>query len=126
MVQTAKGVNCGTKQKNLRVHPGEHPGAERGPAMDCPAGGGSAGAKHSAGQAVRQGLPPPPVQAAGAEIEKRRSALHQEHRPSRAQLWGDSGAVAAAHQGKGGGYRGAGHASAGHPPGQGPDGDLFK
>ena len=38
--------------------------------MDCPAGGGSAGAKHSVGQAVRQGLPPPPVQAAGAEIEK--------------------------------------------------------
>lgn len=94
--------------------------------MDRPAGGGRAGEQHPAGQAVRQGLPSPPVQAAGAEIEKRRSALHQEHRPSGAQLWGDLGAVAAAYQGKGGGHCSVGHAPAGHPPGQRPDGHVFK
>ena len=94
--------------------------------MDRPAGGGGAGEEHPAGQAVRQRFSSATVQAADAEIEKRRSALHQEHRPSGAQLWGDFGAVAGAHQGEGGGYRGAGHAPAGHPPGQRPDGDLFK
>ena len=79
-----KGVNCGTDRENLRLHPGEHPGAERGPPVDRPAGGGRAGEQHPAGQAVRQGLPSPPVQAVGAEIEKRRSAL----RSRASTVWG--------------------------------------
>lgn len=111
-------------EKDIRLHPGQHPGTKRGPAVDRPAGGRGAGPKYLSGQAVREGLPAAPVPAAGAEDQKGRPSLCEEHRPPGAQLRRDPGAVAAAHQGAGGGHCGAGHAPAGHQTGQGPDGHL--
>lgn len=52
------------------LYPGQHPWPERGPTVDCTARTEDPGEKHLYGQAVRQGLQPSAVQAAGAEIEK--------------------------------------------------------
>ncbi len=110
---------------HLCLCPGLHRRAKRGPAAGC-SGGPCAPRSGLSGQAVGQGLSTAPVPAAPPPYPGRRYTLHQKHRPPGAKLRGHSGPVAPAHQGDRGGHRCAGHALAGHPPGQGPDGHLFK
>ena len=72
--------------KCLRLRPGKHPGAERGPAAGRLAGGVRPGGEYLHGQAVRQGLQPSPIPAAGQKIKAGRPALYQEHRPAGTKL----------------------------------------
>ena len=68
----------------------------------------------------------PQYQKLVRRLKKRRPALRQEHRPSGAQLWRDSGTVARPDERKGRGHRSAGYAPAGHATRQRPDGDVFE